>query len=66
MKLARPPLNGCDGAKGTTPEAALCRKCARSQPEASAQPFVVQMVRIDASALGARLHCELFLPTKKA
>lgn len=57
----------CQGVIGTLTEAALCRRCVR--PEVPCDPdrtlFITPMARVDSSALGARLHCEYFVPRKE-
>lgn len=56
----------CEGARGTTPEAALCRCCARVDVicDPDVTRFVVPAVKLDATALGRRYSCPLFVRRK--
>ena len=52
----------CEGARGTSPEAALCRNCMRAEPCSETTPFVGPMARIVTDSTGSRLVCGFYVP----
>lgn len=56
-------LARCDGVLSTDPAASLCRRCARAEPSAESTRMrtIEPLARVDSSALGSRIHCEMYV-----